>query len=452
MNDQLLEQFLSLIRRQTGISIRAQDKPYLVRKLMSRCRALEYQDPSQYLVLLANSHSPNCQQEWQHLADLITTGESYFFRDQGQMTLLRERLLPDLITRHQQDRTLRILSAGCSTGEEAYSLAILLRELIPDATGWQISIVGYDLSQGAIAKAKAGVYGRWSFRGIDSSLQKRYFQATSQGWEVLPSLRQWVRFRCLNLLAATEYDLLPASVDLIVCRNVFIYFDGGAIQQILQTFISLLRPQGYLLTGHTELQGQEVSPLQVISFPESVVYQLSNGTPVSAAPPTLPLTVQQQAEIAFSEGNYNHALALAQQWQRSQPQNEDCLLVMAQIHADRGRYAQAIALGQQILSLNPENITALFLLAHLAEEQQDKIAAKEYLRRIIFLSPNTIAAYVELIELHLSEQEFDPIPSLLATAQMLLQDRPGDEVIPFRQGITVAILRHYLAQIAATAI
>ncbi|HIK48672.1 CheR family methyltransferase, partial [Thermosynechococcus sp. M55_K2018_012] len=340
MNDQLLEQFINLIRQQTGISIRVQDKPYLVRKLISRCRALGYQDPSQYLALLANSYSSNCQQEWQHLADLITTGESYFFRDQGQMTVLRECLLPDLIARHQQDRTLQILSAGCSTGEEAYSLAILLKELLPDATGWQIRVVGYDLSQGAIAKAKAGVYGRWSFRGLDSSLQKRYFQATGQGWEVVPSLREWVRFRCLNLLAPTEYDLLPASVDLIVCRNVFIYFDSGAIQQILQTFISLLRPQGYLLTGHTELQGQEVSPLQVISFPESVVYQLGNGTSGSPVPPTPPLTLQQETQIAFSERNYNNTLALAQQGQRSQPQNEDYLLLMAQIHADQGRYTQ----------------------------------------------------------------------------------------------------------------
>lgn len=449
MNDQLLEQFLNLIRRQTGISIRPPDKPYLVRKLMSRCRALEYQDPSQYLALLANSHSAYCQQEWQQLADLITTGESYFFRDQGQMTVLRERLLPDLIARHQQDRTVRILSAGCSTGEEVYSLAILLRELLPDPTGWHISLVGYDLSPKAIAQAKTGVYGRWSFRGMDSSLLNRYFQSTNQGWEVATPLRQWVRFRCLNLLTPTEYDLPPASVDLIVCRNVFIYFDSGAIQQILQTFISLLRPQGYLLTGHTELQGQEVSPLQVVSFPESVVYQLGHGSTLAppSSRPLLPL--EQQAKIAASERHYNDAFTLAQQWQQSQSQNQDCLLLMAQIHADQGRYSEAIALSQQILSENPENITALFLLAHIAEEQQDKATAKEYLRRIVFLSPDTVVAYVELIELHLSEQEYDPIPALLATAQLLLRDRPGDEIVPWRQGVTVAMLRHYLGQIAA---
>ncbi|RMH65451.1 MAG: methyltransferase domain-containing protein [Cyanobacteria bacterium J003] len=457
MNDQLLEQFVELIRCQTGISIRPQDKPYLSRKLLNRCRALNYQHPSEYLALLAKPQFTHSQQEWKQLADLITTGESYFFRDQGQIKLLRERLLPDLIARHQQDRTLRLVSAGCSTGEEVYSLAILLKELLPNPTDWQLSIVGYDLSQAAISKAQAGIYGHWSFRGIDPSLQARYFRETGRGWKVVPSLRQWVHFRCLNLLNVAEYDLPPGSVDLIVCRNVLIYLDSAAIQQILGAFVSLLRADGYLLTGHTELQGQDLGPLQVLSFPESVVYQLSRhplshpNTP-SMPPPIPVLSLEEQTRIALRERNYNHALILAQQWQQSQPNNEECLLLMAQIHADQGRYTKAIALGQQLLSLNPQNIPALFLLAHIAQEQQDKTAAKEYLRRILFLSPNTVEAYVELIELHLSEQELDPVAPLLATVETLLQKQPEDQIVPFRQGVTVALLRHYLRQITAISI
>ncbi|WP_448527150.1 CheR family methyltransferase [Parathermosynechococcus lividus] len=451
MDDQLLEQFLQLIRRQTGISIRPQDRPQLTKKLLMRCRALDYRHPSQYLALLVNSESVAGQKEWQHLADLITTGESYFFRDHGQIKVLRESLLPDLIARHEGDRTLRILSAGCASGEELYSIAILLKELIPNPERWQLSLVGYDLSQNAVAQARAGVYSRWSFRGMNPTLQARYFQETAQGWVIDAALRQWVRFRCVNLLCPEDYDLLPASLDLIICRNVFIYFDSTAISQILRTFVSLLRPHGYLLTGHTELQGQEISPLEILSYPESVVYQLGIDPPVQPQPTPPPISALEEARADFAQRNYTRALALAQQWQAGHPKDEDCLLLMAQMYANQGRYAEAIATSQQILSVNPENVNALFLLAHIAEEQDDKATAKEYLRRIIFLSPNTVAAYIELIELHLSEQETKPIPSLLATAQMLLlQHHDRNEIIPFRQGVTVAMLQHYLTHIAAT--
>jgi len=454
MDDSLLAEFLQLIRQQTGIAIRAQDTPQLVKKLLSRCRALEYRHPRQYLALLAHPASLAAQQEWQQLADLITTGESYFFRDQGQIKVLRETILPHLIGRHQGDRTLRILSAGCSTGEEIYSIAILLKELIPDPDRWQLHLVGYDLSPQAIAQARAGVYGRWSFRGMDLTLQRRYFQETPQGWVLNEELRQGVRFRCVNLLAQEEYDLLPASVDLIICRNVFIYFDSAAIQQILGTFVSLLRPHGYLLTGHTELQGQDISPLNILSYPESVVYQLgADPQPPSAAtpPPTPPpVSALEEARAAFALRNYTQALTLAQQWQAHQPNDQACLLLMAQIYANQGRYTEAIALSQQLLQRDPANIDALLLLAHIAQEQQNKPLAKDYLRRVIFLSPNTIVAYVELIELHLSEQELDPVPSLLATAQLLLQNCPPDEIISFHQGITVTMLQQYLKQLTIT--
>lgn len=452
MDNQLLGQFLQLIRRHTGISIRAQDKPQLIRKLLMRCRALNCQHPSQYLALLSKPDSVASQKEWQHLADLITTGESYFFRDQGQIKVLRESILPTLIARHQGDRTLRILSAGCSTGEEVYSIAILLKELIANPERWQLSLVGYDLSPRAIAQAQLGVYGRWSFRGIDPTLQMRYFQETAQGWMVKPTLRQWVRFRCVNLLCAQEYDLLPASLDLILCRNVFIYLDSFAIRQILDTFISLLRPHGYLLTGHTELQGQEISPLEILNYPESVVYQLGvdpSAVKQTARPQPLPPVISplEEAQACFAQGNYPRALALAQQWHTSHPQDEECLWLLAQIYASQGRYTEAVAYSEKLLQLNPANTEALLLLARIAQDQNNKAAAKDYLRRIIFLSPTTIPAYVELIELHLSEQELEPVPSLLATVQMLLQKCSPDEIIPLHQGVTVTMLQHYLKKL-----
>lgn len=175
IDEALLENFIALILTHTGIHIRSQDKSLLEKKLGDRSRALAYSRLSSYYALLANGGDRDSQKEWKILASMITTGESYFFRDQGQITLLQERILPELIAAHGEDRRLNILSAGCSSGEEVYSLAILLKELIPYIYNWHISLVGLDLNQEAIAKAKDGLYGEWSFRGVDPARRSPRF-------------------------------------------------------------------------------------------------------------------------------------------------------------------------------------------------------------------------------------------------------------------------------------
>ncbi|WP_448561553.1 CheR family methyltransferase, partial [Trichothermofontia sp.] len=288
MRDVLLQQFVSLISETTGLQIRPQDRDLFAQKLQKRLQAVGKLTPEAYYHLLSENRKNTGHAEWRELLTLLTTTESYFFRDQGQFSLLRETLLPDLLDRKRTLGTqpggnldtkpsIRIWSAGCSTGEEAYSLAILLHEMIANWEDWHITILGTDINQNTLITAQRGIYSDWSFRHTDMHLRQTYFRPHRDGWEILPEIRRLVTFRYGNLVQ----DPFPSphlglyDFDLILCRNVFIYFDADAIQRVLHKFYATLLPNGYLITGHTELYGQQLSPFRVRSFPQSILYQRS---------------------------------------------------------------------------------------------------------------------------------------------------------------------------------
>lgn len=284
MNDAEIQLFIELIAARTGLQIRPQDRSGLSRKILTRMKALKIAFPDRYYQILAAS-SAESQKEWRELALLLTTNESYFMRDKGQFSLLEKVIFPELIARkiklHEtlgSKPRLRIWSAGCSTGEEPYSLLILLNKLIPDWDKWKILILGTDINQAAIAKAQRGIYSPWSFRLVDPELQNRYFSQRKTDWEIDQNLRQFVSFKCVNLVT----DIYPNiytdiyNMDLILCRNVFVYFEAQYISQVLKKFAKTLRPGGYLMTGHAEIHNHAIDDFQPKSFPESVVYQAKN--------------------------------------------------------------------------------------------------------------------------------------------------------------------------------
>lgn len=268
-----------LITTTLGLRVNEQEQTALWQKILWRLKAIGFSSPEGYYHCLVSGDKAIAAAEWQALIQLVTVPESYFFRDQGQFSLLRNYVIPELLKRKslntEGSRTLRIWSAGCSTGEEVYSLAILVNELIPEAHAWNIIIVGTDINQASLEQANSGIYPQWSFRSIDSTLWKRYFRQHQQDWKIDPTLRSKVTFQLGNLVQ-DDYPSFNSGMydfDLILCRNVFIYFEAQAIAHVLNKFYNTLAPQGYLLTGHTELHGQNTNQFQVKTFPESTLYQ-----------------------------------------------------------------------------------------------------------------------------------------------------------------------------------
>lgn len=271
---ELKQAFIRLIAKHTGLEIRERDQSALYQKIGSRMSALKLSRPETYYQFL-NSNTLDSEREWAELVLGLTNLESYFFRDKELFNLLQNTLLPELIQRKQYNKTLRICSAGCSTGEEPYSLAILLKELIPDLEQWNLMILGVDINASALEKAKTGIYRPWSFRNVDTEIKQRYFQLIDNQYYVDSQIKKMLTFQSLNLVK--DLFTRPKSelrdMDLILCRNVFIYFEPSAIAHVLNKFNQALQPLGYLIAGHAELHGQNLSQFQTKVFPEALIYQ-----------------------------------------------------------------------------------------------------------------------------------------------------------------------------------
>jgi chemotaxis protein methyltransferase CheR len=216
------------------------------------------------------------------LLDLITTGESLFFRDQAPFELLQHKILPDLIDRRTQGRSaslpvpLRIWSAACSTGQEVYSVAMLLTELLGPLDRYQIRLLGTDISDKAVASASRGLFNRIEIeRGLPADKLRRYFTPQADGaWKVRDELRAMTTFRTLNLIE--DFTSL-GRFDIILCRNVAIYFDDRHRTELFNRLARVLEPDGYLIIGATEsLSG--ICPQYVSHrYLRSVYYQTADG-------------------------------------------------------------------------------------------------------------------------------------------------------------------------------
>src|SRR5512146_68403 len=192
------------------------------------------------------------EEELTALIDNLTTNETYFFRENAQLRAFSEEILPDLRERLAGRKSLRIWSAGCSTGEEPYTIAILLLESGDWWRDWQVEIIGSDINQRVLHTARKGVYKKGSHRATDPRMLAKYFTLDDKGdYRVADCVKELVSFSYVNLLDPHKTSLI-GGVDVIFCRNVIIYFDREAKKKVIESFYHKLRDGGYLLLGHSE--------------------------------------------------------------------------------------------------------------------------------------------------------------------------------------------------------
>lgn len=360
-------------------------------------------------------------------------GETYFFRDHGQFDLLRLCLLPELIKRRRGAKKLLLWSAGCSSGEEAYSLAMLVDMLLPKHDGWDILILGSDIDQTALEKARRGRYGQWSFRMVSPSLQQQYFQRQGNEWVLDERIRRMVTFRAGDLIREVISGGELRDMDLIVCRNVFIYFPADAVAAVAEKLAAALSEGGYLMTGHTELIGHRVQNLQTRLFAEGVVYQ--RGPPRPADPP--PLTCITPSPPAVAQ----HMPCLLSP---AIPTGEE-LLATAREVADHGEYDQAEQICHQALVVAPLAAGPHFLLAQLAQLRGDFKRAGLLLDKTLYLDPGCVAAYLELAALCERAENLPRAQSMRRAALDIVRKLPDDAAIePYET--TAAEMAQWLAQ------
>ncbi|MEM9905760.1 MAG: CheR family methyltransferase [Cyanobacteria bacterium P01_D01_bin.44] len=459
----LQQAFRQLIAGGCGWQIKSKDQPLVEQKIQHRMAMLNLSHPEAYYHLLTAPTSES-RQEWQHLIALLTNPESFFFRDRGQFKVLRNHVLPDLIKRHQSDKQLRILSAGCSTGEEAYSLALTLKNLMPDIDQWQVTLLGTDINTHALKQAKAGIYRPWSLRGMDAVTQQQFFRKIDEHYHLDDDIKTMVRFRTLNLVGKTlSQPKAQLKLDLIICRNVFIYFSEGAIASVIDSFYKMLRPSGYLITGHTELWNQDMSRFETQSYPESLVYQrppnhqrplhhhqrppnLSPSQSPQSSPrtsPELPSGEDALLDTAlslFKARSFDQAMPYLEKSLKLQPQNFDILCLMAQLQLKIGQLDLAAQYCRQASEIEAFSVMPYYTLAQVLKRQGNRTAAKRTFKKILYLEPTSVAAYVELSRIYRQEGNAKKSLKMRRSALSLLRKLPVNTKIFELDDLTVAEL------------
>jgi chemotaxis protein methyltransferase CheR len=257
------------IYKRTGMWFSDTSKYLLQKRLSPRARELNFESFQKYFYFL--QYDPRAEAEFDQIYDLVTTNETYFFREPAQLAAFADEIVPEILER-KTVKKIRIWSAGCSSGEEPYSIAMLLNEAgYYDRAAFEI--FASDINQQVLAKARRGHYRESAFRATDGPLRDKYFSRNEDGsWHIHDDIRNRVSFGRLNLYDEPRVSLL-GHLDVIFCRNVIIYFDDQSKKVVVSNFFNRLTENGYLLLGHSESLISLSTQFKLRHLKNDMVYQ-----------------------------------------------------------------------------------------------------------------------------------------------------------------------------------
>lgn len=433
-----LARFQALIRQRCGLHLAGDNETRLAAVLGERIAATGCHGGGDYFSRLCAS-----EEEFQTLVNLLTINETYFFREAEQLRLLSERLAPRLLARRGQG-PLRILSAGCSSGEEPYSILMALHEKYGESVSGLFSVAGGDIDTQVLAKARAGRYTEFSFRGVPGEIRARYFERERWDYVLKEGLRKQVAFHEFNLLADT-YPPVLHGFDIIFFRNVSIYFDTPARRAIQQNLAALLKEDGCLVTGSAETLANDLGVLTLVEEdglfyfakgnpPQAVTHSapLFDFIPVAAAPapprapaacgtpsgdaytaplfpeapPVFAVAVQEApatletARHLVAEKRHDAALGELQRLLCREPGNSAALLLKAHIQLNRKEFTEACQAAQQVLASDPWSIDALVVLGLAAKWREQNGEAVRWFKQAVYARHECWPARYYLAELY----------------------------------------------------
>lgn len=405
------------------------------------------------------------------LIEAIATNETYFFRISAHFETLKNYLLPEIVQRKraQAKRRLRLWSAGCSTGEEPYSIAILLLDSFSELLGWDIKILATDIDQDALQAAEEGIYRPWSFRGVKPEIIQHYFRPIDdERRRVDDRARSMVSFRHLNLKSepypSPHND--TADLDIVLCRNVTIYFRPETGRKIVSGFYRCLDEGGFLLTGAAEYSPQTYNGFEARIFPETVIYQkpsaretarpasfLAPLPPLLTAPPVVepptvkapvvPVEAPAQKSDAVAEavglisaGEVDHALVLLAAEAEKGSNDARVFFLLGQIAADRRHLVEATYWLSRTVEAEPLHLWAHYLLGLLWMEEDKTDKALNALKKAIYIDPNFALGHFYLGRLHKSQGRIDKARKNFAVARSLLAAASPSEDLHGADGMT----------------
>ncbi len=450
VSEEVGRRFRELVALRLGLAFPEARQTDLEQGLRRACRSSRLSTPEPYVAWLAtlSDQSP----EWKRLASHLTVGETYFFRDHTLFEALENQILPSLIAarRAQGMLQLRLWSAGCATGEEPYSLAIILDRLLPDRSRWALTILATDISLEALHVAQQGTYRQWSFRNTPEWVRTRYFHhRDAETFEMAPGIRQSVVFAPLNLNDGSYPSVVTNTVamDLIVCRNVLMYFTPQAQRATVARLREALVTGGWLVVSPAEASAEFLRPLVPVQCSGAILYHKEDPHLPELYPhDRLPLTVNAQPALPdisnpgpLVKAQPDQAALPARDLEKARP-NAASHLQRARDLADQGQLDDARRLCELALERDQLDPEAHLLMAAICQERGEVGTAVEALRRAIYLDPDSAPAHFLLGSLLLRQGEQRRGQRSMETAVGLLSSRPRDEVVPGTDGLSAGPL------------
>lgn len=479
-----------------GISFPKERWHDLKRGIASATLKFNHKDPESFISWLTSS--PLTKNQIGILASHLTVGETYFFRDKNVFNALEMHILPKLIhARRNTDKRLRFWSAGCATGEEPYSLAILLSKMIPDLSDWNITILATDINPRSLKSASKGVYTKWSFRSIPEWVKKKYFTRTEDGYrKIHPLIKNMVKFSNLNLMD----DCYPSmtnninAMDVIFCRNVLMYFSPKYARQVIRRIYRVQMNGGWLVVSPGEmphkfrsrfttvnlygailyrkdkykvplennLKTKQIFPIpensldsqkgfqQQTVFPEQsdtideIIPQPLESQPESPKSMGLGQPSYGQSLELFEKGYYTEAVESLHELLSHNQDDINAMILLARTYANKGNLAKAAKWCENAIHADKLNPSFHYLLSTIMAEQGWMEEAVAALKKVLYLDYNFVLAYFslgninrQLGKLKESKKNFDNATSLLSKLQT-------KEILPDSGGITAGRLKEII--------
>jgi chemotaxis protein methyltransferase CheR len=442
-----LQRIRALVAQTMGLAYPSSHFADLQRGIFATAKELGFEDAVEFAHGLAVG--PSTKKELQILANHLTVGETYFFREKRSFEILARQILPSLVAnRRQGERHLRIWSAACCTGEEAYSIAIVLSQVVPDWQEWNITLLATDINSRFLRKAVSGVFGQWSFRNAPPWLLQRYFRPAGEGrFEIVPEIKSLVRFAHLNLAD----DVYPSpqndtnGIDVIFCRNVLMYFTERQARQVLQRFNRAQSEGGWLIIGPNELPKMSGIPYAATNFQGTILYQKNSHAPQH---PPLPVEAIEIAPVEMDEAPPQAAGAAKELEHQSstvdtpEPSQSDAspqssaLRDSAHSLANQGKLSEALECCDQWIAADRFDSSAHYLRAMISQERGELDDAVRALRTALYLDPNYLLAHFALGNIARRRHNSQEAARHLQNARKLLRRYRPDDLIPEFEGVT----------------
>jgi chemotaxis protein methyltransferase CheR len=471
-----LLRFRQLILDRTGQAFPDSRRAELEAGIKRAFAASTYRDLEEYYRILLDP--VNGVAELERLINFLTVNETHFFRDAAQINALRTKVLPDIIQRRAYIRTIRIWSAGCSTGEEPYTIAMLLQDLLPNYSEWSITILGTDINTQALNRARVGLYPDSAFREeLAKKWRSRFFVQRENRYEIIPEVRRMVTFNSLNLASDNfpSYDTNTMLMDLILCRNVTIYFAEDLTRRLVGKFYESLVEDGWLVVGHSEHSLGAYNQFQIHNFPDAILYQRvyapdnrsldwkqleqmlgkrkSAPTPVSASANvrTVPLSrpvmsdadrknyLQQIAEWMES-GENDRALDKLIALEKEDRENPELCVMIGKIHAGRGEWARAEEWCLKTIRNQKLDREAHYILALVYQHQGKIEEAVAEMKKVVYIDSTHILGHVGLADLYHIQKDMRQALKSLDNARKFLIQGNSEDIVENSGGISKRVL------------